>query len=280
MPEGVNAFGPDLYPVPQREDARGAAATPFGHNGVVALTIHAALADEFLQQLAESIRGDNDFFAVTKSLGHLLYLYVHDHVLQTAGRSDLAALVLETYTRGMVNVPLTDAVRFRLNAFYQDQKPLFTNLSGEPAPLGQKSYGANAKLAFDLSSAISFTIDGTFAHTDSSANQDVPIGAPVIGVLQEGLTGIGYGRGITTVNQNTPAQDIFETKRLAGTFLWKAGAVEGQHFGAEGGRRGHGRKGRGGEESGARRAVSAAQAGTRSDRDRHGTSPQLRRAVP
>jgi iron complex outermembrane recepter protein len=128
----------------------------------------------------------------------------------------------ETYTRGMINVPVSDAVRIRVNAFYQDQKPLFTNLSGEPAPLGQRSYGTNAKVAFDLPSAVSFTIDGTFAHTNSSANQDVPIGAPVIGTLQQGLTGIGYGRGITTVNQNTPAQDIFESKRLAGTFLWKA----------------------------------------------------------
>jgi Family of unknown function (DUF5682) len=59
------------------------------------------LADEFLKQLGDLVRSDNDFFTVTKSLGHLLYLYVHDHVLQTAGRADLAALVLETFTRGM-----------------------------------------------------------------------------------------------------------------------------------------------------------------------------------
>jgi hypothetical protein len=59
------------------------------------------LADEFLQQLGDLIRSDNDFFTVTKSLGHLLYLYVHDHVLQTAGRADLATLVLESFTRGM-----------------------------------------------------------------------------------------------------------------------------------------------------------------------------------
>jgi iron complex outermembrane receptor protein len=128
----------------------------------------------------------------------------------------------ETYTRGMINVPLTDVVRIRVNTFYQDQQPLFTNLSGEPAPLGQRAYGVNAKLAVDFSSAITFTLDGTFAHTNSSANQDAPIGAPVIGALQQAITGIGYGRGITTVNQNTPAQDIFESKRLSGTLIWKA----------------------------------------------------------
>jgi hypothetical protein len=59
------------------------------------------LADELLQRLGELIRGDSDFFTVTKSLGHLLYLYVHDHVLRTAGRADLAALVSESFSRGL-----------------------------------------------------------------------------------------------------------------------------------------------------------------------------------
>lgn len=39
------------------------------------------LADTFLQQLAALVRGDGDFFGVTKARGHLLFLYVHDHVL-------------------------------------------------------------------------------------------------------------------------------------------------------------------------------------------------------
>jgi hypothetical protein len=59
------------------------------------------LAEDFLETLGDLIRGDSDFFTVTKSLGHLLYLYVHDHVLETAGRADLAALVNETFTRGL-----------------------------------------------------------------------------------------------------------------------------------------------------------------------------------
>jgi hypothetical protein len=59
------------------------------------------LADEFLKRLGELIRGDSDFFTVTRSLGHLIYLYIHDHILQTAGRPDLAALVLETFTRAL-----------------------------------------------------------------------------------------------------------------------------------------------------------------------------------
>lgn len=59
------------------------------------------LADDFLVRLAELIRGDADFFSVSKALGHLLHLYLHDRTLQTAGRPDLAALVIETFTRGL-----------------------------------------------------------------------------------------------------------------------------------------------------------------------------------
>lgn len=127
----------------------------------------------------------------------------------------------EVYTRGMINVPLGVA-RLRVNGFYQNQQPLFKNLTGLRAPVGQKSYGVNAKLAFDIGPDATFTLDGTYAHTDSSANQDAPIGPPFIGALQQALTGVGYGRGITTVNQNTEAQDVFTAKRLSGTLSWKA----------------------------------------------------------
>jgi hypothetical protein len=56
---------------------------------------------ELLQELGELIRSDNDFFAVTRALGHLTYLYVHADVLQTVGRADVAALIAETFARGL-----------------------------------------------------------------------------------------------------------------------------------------------------------------------------------
>ena len=59
------------------------------------------LAGAFLAKLAGLIRGDSDFFTVTKALGHLLYLYVHDHFLQTAGRGDMGTLLRESYARGL-----------------------------------------------------------------------------------------------------------------------------------------------------------------------------------
>jgi hypothetical protein len=59
------------------------------------------LAAGFLQQLADLIRSDSDFFAVAKSVGHLLHLFVHDHHLETAGRAELASLLAESYGRGL-----------------------------------------------------------------------------------------------------------------------------------------------------------------------------------
>jgi len=59
------------------------------------------LTASFLEKLEGLIRGDSDFFTVTKALGHLVYLFVHDHILQTAGRDDLGELLRETYARGL-----------------------------------------------------------------------------------------------------------------------------------------------------------------------------------
>ena len=59
------------------------------------------LAGAFLAKLSELIHGDSDFFTVTKAIGHLLYLFVHDHCLQTAGRGDLGVLLRETFARAL-----------------------------------------------------------------------------------------------------------------------------------------------------------------------------------
>jgi hypothetical protein len=58
-------------------------------------------AGNLLARLQELIRGDGNFFTVTAALGHLLYLYRYDAVLETAGRGEIGALVVETYQRGL-----------------------------------------------------------------------------------------------------------------------------------------------------------------------------------
>ncbi len=48
------------------------------------------LAGNLLGRLKDLIRTDGSFFAVTAALGHLLYLYRYDAVLETAGRGEIA----------------------------------------------------------------------------------------------------------------------------------------------------------------------------------------------
>ena len=59
------------------------------------------LAGNLLGRLKDLIRTDGNFFSVTGALGHLLYLYRYDAVLETAGRGEIGALVVETYQRGL-----------------------------------------------------------------------------------------------------------------------------------------------------------------------------------
>lgn len=59
------------------------------------------LASTLLQTLTALIRSDGEFLKVTAALGHLLYLYRYDAVLQTTGRADLGALLNEAYNRGL-----------------------------------------------------------------------------------------------------------------------------------------------------------------------------------
>src|SRR3546814_15047542 len=62
----------------------------------------------------------------------------------------------EIYLRGLVNLPLTEKARLRLNAFYRDRAPLVENLAGEDIHAIQ-AHGVNAKLAVDLSEDATFT---------------------------------------------------------------------------------------------------------------------------
>jgi hypothetical protein len=61
----------------------------------------ADLAAALLERLRALVHGDGDFFSVTGALGHLLYLYRYDAVLETAGRADMGGLLREAFGRGL-----------------------------------------------------------------------------------------------------------------------------------------------------------------------------------
>ncbi|MEP0873940.1 DUF5682 family protein [Trichocoleus desertorum AS-A10] len=59
------------------------------------------ISDGLRQRLVELIRQDNNFFTITKALGHLLYLYRYDEVLGTKGRSHIGTLLVEIFQRSL-----------------------------------------------------------------------------------------------------------------------------------------------------------------------------------
>lgn len=59
------------------------------------------LEERLRTHLANMLRCDADFFAITGALGHLLYLYLFDEVLGTAGNFELGNLLVEVFERSL-----------------------------------------------------------------------------------------------------------------------------------------------------------------------------------
>jgi hypothetical protein len=82
-------------------EAQASAETAAGLLIDAALAGLVALAADLFERLATLVRADADFFAVTKVLGRLLYLYRYDAVLAVQGQAGLGELLRETYHRGL-----------------------------------------------------------------------------------------------------------------------------------------------------------------------------------
>jgi hypothetical protein len=100
-------YGPTLAEAAAARLAEQAGAIERDAGRVGPLLIDAALAGltdlaaALLARLADIVRGDGDFFSVSGSLNHLLYLYCYDAVLETAGRGDIGSLLAETFARAL-----------------------------------------------------------------------------------------------------------------------------------------------------------------------------------
>jgi iron complex outermembrane receptor protein len=127
--------------------------------------------------------------------------------------------------RAMLNVPLANAVHLRMNGFYRDQAPLIRNLSG-PDVLGAKVFGASLKLAVDITDNLNLLLAGTYSHTRSSGGQHVPVGPNIFGPLQAAVVAPAkVERGMTTINMNAPAVDLFIPWNVSGTLNWRLSDV-------------------------------------------------------
>jgi iron complex outermembrane recepter protein len=123
----------------------------------------------------------------------------------------------EYEVKGMVNVPVTDAIRVRVNAFYDNQHPLVRNVGPAPDVQGAQSYGANLKVDFDLTDTLNFTVGATYSHTNSSGGQFVAVGPNDFGYVAAGAT---VCRCVPTINTNERAIDLYQTRNVSGTLNW------------------------------------------------------------
>ncbi|ATE64717.1 TonB-dependent receptor [Rhizorhabdus dicambivorans] len=122
--------------------------------------------------------------------------------------------------RTMINLPITDRLRLRATGFYRDQNPLIKNFTG-PDVLGLEAYGANLKLAYDISDAATYTIAGTYSHTNSSRGQLIQVGGNVFGALYTSLISPApIGRGTDVINTDSPAKDVYQSRSVSGTLNW------------------------------------------------------------
>ncbi len=94
-----------------------------------------SLAPELHARLVEVIGEDGNFVTTAGALGHLLYLYRYDEVLQTSGRSDVGSLLAEAFERalwlleslgqvGGQDARLLDGVKTLFETFRQCDEPL------------------------------------------------------------------------------------------------------------------------------------------------------------
>jgi hypothetical protein len=100
-------YGPSLVEAVTARLTEGAGTIERNAGKAALLLLDAALAGltelagSLLGRLKDLIRSDGSFLSVTGALGHLLYLYRYDAVLETAGHGEIGALAIETYERGL-----------------------------------------------------------------------------------------------------------------------------------------------------------------------------------
>ncbi|MFW2853499.1 TonB-dependent receptor [Sphingomonas sp. TX0543] len=126
----------------------------------------------------------------------------------------------ETYLRGMINIPLSEGIRLRVNGFYQNLSPQVKNLTGNDV-FGLRAYGVQAKLAVDLTPNATFILSGAYNFNKGNQNQYTIVGKSSLNAAAAAAgVFIPTGEGGTVVNTNSPAADVYSTKTVRGTLNW------------------------------------------------------------
>jgi hypothetical protein len=100
-------YGPTLAEAAAAVLTERAAGLERNAAGAALLLLQAALAgltemaDDLRGRVRELVRTEPDFFGATEALGHLLYLYRYDTVLETSRSETVGDLLREAYARGL-----------------------------------------------------------------------------------------------------------------------------------------------------------------------------------
>jgi iron complex outermembrane receptor protein len=129
----------------------------------------------------------------------------------------------EIVLRGTVNLPLSDAVRLRVNGLYDDQSPIIRNVGIGGDVGGSKTYAFSGKLAIDLTPDLDVLIAGDYRHRENTYGVAMILvpNSGALGDLQRVTMGVPIGRGVDVTNVDGNSLTESEGWSVAGTVNWR-----------------------------------------------------------
>jgi len=129
----------------------------------------------------------------------------------------------EYSARGIVNIPITEAIATRITAYYRDQSPLIKNIGPGRDAFGARAYGVNARTLFEFSPTADLVVSAGYSKLRNSYSPEMlinPISGP-LGQLQQIVTGPIYGRGVTVINTNGNSDEWLTNWNISAELNWK-----------------------------------------------------------
>jgi iron complex outermembrane receptor protein len=129
----------------------------------------------------------------------------------------------EYLVRGMINVPLAEGARLRLNGYYRNLDPLVKNLGPGKDQYGFENYGFSAKLDLDLSDTVTAKLTADYRNGYSTFGQALNI-VPSTGIGAAQIAAIGFTPtpGVVKMNTDGISYDKSRGYSFTGELGWEA----------------------------------------------------------
>lgn len=129
----------------------------------------------------------------------------------------------EYLVRGMLNIPLGERARFRVNGYYRNLDPLVKNLGPGKDQYGFENYGFAAKLDLDLSDTVTAKLSADYRNGYSTFGQALNI-VPSTGIGAAQIAAIGFTPtpGVVKMNTDGISYDKSRGYAFTGEIGWEA----------------------------------------------------------